>query len=272
MTRKIPLLGTGARISDLPTVLEHFDTCQIFLDNPVHMRPFRIGVRDDKILSRLKGSETTVVIHCSFCTAVLSEGNQQKASIASIWSHIEHAHKYGIKYVVVHPGPLKCRGVTSSKSHSKKTLFEVSMTYSKKMPKGVHLLWENSSGSEEGEHGLDALDVMSVLTRLQACGVKNVGMCLDTQHYYASGCDLRLIGMALDQSTVIHLNGNPADVAHGSFRDNHSKTSLPDSRGLEPHLLYDIVRNYPDKPKIMEANAWACMRSLEWLKEKLQRS
>lgn len=267
---KIPLLGTGSRISDLPTVLEHMDTFQVFLDNPVYMRPFEVGQQDTRILHRAVDSGATGVIHCSFCTAVLSEGNQQRASLRAIWAHIEYAHKFGIKYVVAHPGPLKCRGVTESLNPGKKTLFGVSQVFSQRMPKGVHLLWENSAGSENGERGLNAADLMCVLARLKGQGITNVGLCCDTQHYYASGCDLRVLPLALGAAEVIHLNGNAAGCAAGSYIDNHSRTSLDASYGLEPQALADIVVQYKNTPKIMECSSWCCMQSLQWLKTKLK--
>ena len=220
-----------------------------------------------KTLQRAVDSGATGVIHCSFCTALMSEGLQQKSSLRAIWEHIEHAKTLGIKYVVAHPGPLHCRGINSTTEQGKKTLFEVSLTFADRMPKGVHLLWENSAGSEDGGRGLNAVDLMSVITRLRSCNVDNIGMCCDTQHYYASGCDTRALPLILGLSEVVHLNGNAHGVAHGSYIDNHSRTSLCESYGLEPKLLSDIALHYPTVPKIMECNTWCCMRSLEWLKK-----
>ncbi len=165
-----------------------------------------------------------VYLHTPYFINLASPNNRIKyGSVKVIREELERASLLGAKYVITHLG--------SARGHSskKEALREVAQMLIKSLDgyQGkAKLLLENSAGAGEiiGKSLAD-LSWLLETTSLQPIA----GICLDTQHSFASGYDWRQFAQVRRQLSketkeqnikLIHLNDSA--VAVGSCRDRHA--------------------------------------------------
>ena len=163
-----------------------------------------------------------VYIHTPYYMNFASANNRIRyGSVSVLRDELERGSRLGAKYVMTHLGSAKELG---QKEAIKKTIemLKKSLNGYKKTTK---LLLENSAGA--GEIIGDDLKELSEIIK----GVKNdviAGICLDTQHSFASGYDWRNFEatikridseLGIDKIKLIHANDSQTDF--GSNKDRH---------------------------------------------------
>jgi len=107
-----------------------------------------------------------------------------RSSVASLVHYMEVATALGAEGVVFHPGSHLGAGFASVRAQVGRAIREV---VESSPPGRVRLLVENSAGSG-GSVGRSFEELAQLL---EAAGSERVGVCLDTQHAFSSGYELR---------------------------------------------------------------------------------
>ncbi len=163
-----------------------------------------------------------VYIHAPYYINFASANNRIRyGSSSAIRSELERGNLIGAKYVMTHIGTAKELG---HKESIKKTVEMLKKTLENYNGKTL-LLLENSAGA--GEIIGDSLkELAEIIKKVNSPSI--VGICLDTQHSFASGYDWRNFEKTLERVDkeigienikLIHANDSQADC--GSNRDRH---------------------------------------------------
>jgi endonuclease IV len=131
----------------------------------------------------------------------------------------------------------------------------------------VNILIENDAGGKDNP-APKLVHLNKVVKDLKSRLVTNIGICLDTEHAYASGDSLT----PLDKSSIdlVHLNAIPSNVRFGSHLDRHSTTALANSKngtGFIRKILNGLNSGTPVILERMDCNI--IHRDLRFLKERI---
>lgn len=166
-------------------------------------------------VSKLKIQE--VYIHAPYFINLASKNNRiYYGSIGAIKLELKRASAIGAKYVITHLG--------SAGESEKKEALEKTIKALKKILDGykgtAKLLIENSAGTGK-IIGADFQEIEKILSKTKSVpnGSALAGICLDTQHGFASGYDLNKI-TGLKNIKLIHANDSMTEA--GSLKDRHA--------------------------------------------------
>lgn len=178
-------------------------------------------------------------IHTPYYINFASENNRVRyGSVSVVRDELEHGTEIGAKYVMTHLG--------SAGKLTNKEAFQKTAEMLKKTLEGyqgsTRLLFENSAGAGKiiGDSLLELAQIMEILH-----SPKIAGICLDTQHSFASGYDWRQFEETIkkidaeigsDKIKLIHCNDSKEEF--NSHRDRHEHLEKG-AIGLKP--FQDIV-------------------------------
>lgn len=227
----------GGHVSASGGILKAFDNAkeigatyaQIFTQSPRMWRSTRISDEDaETFRSRLSDSSvslTGVVTHASYLINLASMDSAIfSKSQNALASNIESASRIGAQAVVLHVGSHKGLGLDAVLDQ----IVESISNAISGLDKNCRLLLENTAG-QGGSVGVDFKEIKRIIDGLG--GDQRIGVCIDTQHLFASGVSFSSIDEAdkvmemidetigLSRIGCIHLNDSK--VPQGSFRDRH---------------------------------------------------
>lgn len=210
---------------------------------PEILKKFKDNLKQVKI--------TEFVIHSPYYINLASKNPRiYYGSIAVLRDDLERGSKLGAKYLMFHIG--------SAKDFDKKKSLQMVIDGINKILNGykgsTEILIENSAGS--GEIIGDSFEEISFI--LKKIKSKNVGVCLDTCHLFASGYDLRdkkaidktlkkfddTIG--LEKLKIFHFNDSKTPL--NSKKDRHADIGF----GKIGQKAFEILINHP---KLKHLNA-----------------
>lgn len=165
-----------------------------------------------------------VYIHTPYYINFASANNRiRHGSVSVVRDELERASKLGVKYIMTHLGSAKDIG---EKEATKKTIDMLKETLAG-YTGSAKLLIENAAGSGAiiGDKFTEIREI------LDGVGDRNIaGVCLDTQHAFASGYDwsgknfdatLKQIDKELGLSKIKLMHANDSKVELGVRRDRH---------------------------------------------------
>lgn len=232
---------------------------QIFTQSPRMWKQKQIGeneaVEFRQKLADIEVPLSVVVTHASYLINLASTDPEIFAkSRMALRANIEAAVMLGAKGVVLHVGSHKGLGLDAVVKQIAESIAEV-LEF---LGSGCRLLLENTAG-QGGSVGVGFDELHTIMNALNLD--ERVGICLDTQHLFASGTSystideadqvVRLIGeiVGIDRLGCIHLNDSK--VALGSFRDRHENLD----EGFIGGSALACLISHPDlcnKPIILE--------------------
>ena len=182
-----------------------------------------------EITDQFKAQETeysikNTYIHAPYYINFASGNNRIRyGSVAAIREELERGSLIGAKYVMTHLGTAKDLG---EKEATAKTIEMLKKTLDGYVG-STKLLLENSAGA--GEIIGDSLAELAEI--IKAVGSEHIaGICLDTQHSFASGYDWRDFDttlaridseIGLEKIKLIHANDSQAELASKKDRHEH---------------------------------------------------
>lgn len=174
-----------------------------------------------KILN-LKFKIKEIYIHTPYYINFASANNRIRyGSVSVVRDELERGNKLGAKYVMTHLGTAKDFGGKEAKEKTIEMLQKTLASYTGK----TRLLLENSAGAGK-IIGDDLKELKAIIQGVD--NSKIAGICLDTQHSFASGYNwnnfpenLRRISseLGLDLIKLIHINDSQSEC--GSKKDRH---------------------------------------------------
>jgi len=186
----------------------------------------------------------TMVIHMPFYFHLLLDRNATRRKyFKAINNQYGREGKKRTKLII------HCKGIHQPIQKTQVMMYDF-LRYYAGLCKNLLLCLENDAGGKANPAPrLRSLE--SVLSAIKKSSVKNVGLCVDTQHAYAAGDELFSINY-WNTARIIHLNAIPKFVEFGGHLDRHSETRLVDSkRGLN-FVKKILVQIRPGTPIILE--------------------
>jgi deoxyribonuclease-4 len=157
-----------------------------------------------------------VYIHAPYYINFVSTENRIRyGSISAIRTELERASLLGAKYVMTHLGSAK----EMENSEAIKKVIEGLEKVLDKYSGSAKLLIENSAGAGK-IIGADIKEIEDILSKIKSPAL--AGICLDTQHGFASGYDWNK-GIDFKNIKLIHANDSATDL--GSRKDRHEHIS-----------------------------------------------
>lgn len=229
---------------------------QVFLKSNVQ---WRFGKLTDELVAKFDEARAetgikTVLAHACYLVNLASPDREVfKKSFDDLVREVEYAARYGIPWLILHPGNHMEsgveRGIESVASALKKTLSK---------PQGPGILIETTAGSGTAL-GSTFEEIAEIIDR--AGGDGRLGMCLDTSHVFAAGYDiagdkgyrevkktLRSLGL-LKRIKAIHVNDSKVPL--GSRVDRHEHIGKGKiGRKAFARIMQD--RDFAEVPKILE--------------------
>ncbi len=164
-----------------------------------------------------------IYIHTPYYINLASANNRIRyGSVSVVREELERGNLIGAKYVMTHLGTAKDLGEKEAFAKTVEMLSKTLENYSGE----TKLLLENSAGAG----AIIGDDLKELKKIIDAVGSKNIaGICLDTQHSFASGYDwndfektLERIDneLGLENIKLIHLNNSETEL--GSKKDRHA--------------------------------------------------
>jgi len=200
---------------------------QIFNQSPRMWRPTTF--REEDIAAFRAAMEASpvdaVLIHAVYLLNCASDEPEiRRKSLASLTHSLEVGRRIGAAAVVLHPGSAKTGDVKAALVRASETIGEA-LKETETCP--LHL--ENTAGAG----GTLGRSIEELATLLDACGGdERLGLCLDSCHLFASGCDIRTVAgvdglleeisarIGLARVGSLHLNDSQTPL--GSNRDRHA--------------------------------------------------
>lgn len=200
---------------------------QTFASSP---RTLKFVPINDEIVKRYLAAKKNSIIHTHVFHAVYlvnlasEKPDYVQASIDSLIAYQQLAGQIGAIGTIVHVGSHKGNGFESVKKKVAKAIDEVLVA----SPKNTILMLENAAG-HKGTIGQTIEELAELFESVSE--TKNLGLCLDTQHAFASGVDARETEaldsyltqietrVGLDKVKVIHVNDSKFEC--NSHRDRH---------------------------------------------------
>ncbi len=260
----MPLIGThvssagGVRNAPIFAHQEGCETFQFFVSPP---QTYKVNeISDEEVAAYKKNCKqygfTEAFVHAQYLINLASPNNRIRyGSINLLQKGLEACNKLGVKGLMFHTG-------TATGQPSRSTAMKNAIESLNKVLDGydgsTKLLIENAAGA-----GATLGKTFKEVGRLLH-GVKNqskIGVCLDTQHSFASGYDWRTsasTNKALQEFSkeigmrklyVVHVNDSKVDC--GTNRDRHEHIG----KGKIGKQGFDILINHPklkNKPFILE--------------------
>ncbi|MCL1600101.1 MAG: deoxyribonuclease IV [Actinomycetia bacterium] len=231
------------------------DAVQIFMSNPQQWKA-PIPREDTELL---KASPIEFYVHAPYLLNLASPNNRVRIpSRKALAQTVEAATTIGARGVIVHGGsvgPDEEQAVGFERWRKALDSFDVT----------VPVLVENTAG--KGNSIMHDLENYGPLW--EQIGDRNVGVCLDTCHAWASGADLEnavgLISDVVGGVTLVHANDSKDEA--GSHRDRHENFG----DGFIPEELLIGVIKAADTDVIVETPGLVEGQSADiaWLRERL---
>ncbi len=194
--------------------------------------------------------DLSIISHTGYLINLAGEGENLEKSKTLMREEILRAHLLGIKYLVLHPGNHKERGVDAGIKSVAENLDEIFAEDETE----VMVLLETTAGqgSSVGHRFEHIRDIIA----LSKCSSR-IGVCLDTCHIFAAGYDIstpegyvytmdefdRLIGF--DRLKLFHFNDSKKSTGSKVDRHEHIGLGVIGSTGLSL-LLNDERFNHID--------------------------
>ena len=217
-------------------------------------------------ISNLKFKIKEVVIHTPYYINFASENSRIRyGSISVLRDELERASLLGAKYVMTHLGSA---GQLPEKEANEKTIEAL-----KKSLEGytgsTELLIENAAGAGK-IMGATFAQIAEIIKGVNH--TKLVGICLDTQHSFASGYDwrdfkntLKKIDTELDLNKIklIHANDSKTELASNKDRHEHIGQGLIGQEAFQNIVAFAQSKNIS---MILETEHEGVMEDIELLK------
>lgn len=201
------------------------ETMQIFTRPPQGGKGL---ILTDKIRSEFKNQKSKckikeVYVHCPYYINLASANNRIRyGSAKAIRDELERASLIGAKYVVVHLGSAKDLGEKEAIKQVVKMLKKTLDGYSG----NAKLLPENTAGAGK-IIGNSFKELAGIIKRVKNPHI--AGICLDTQHSFASGYDwtdfektFKKIKSEIDTNLIKLIHANDSQTDCGSRKDRHA--------------------------------------------------
>ncbi len=217
-------------------------------------------------ISNLKFKIKEVVVHTPYYINFASENNRIRyGSISVLRDELERASLLGAKYVMTHLGSA---GQLPEKEANAKTIEAL-----KKSLEGyagsTELLIENAAGAGKimGSKFSQIAEIIKGVNH-----PKLVGICLDTQHSFASGYDWRDFQntlqkidseIGLDKIKLIHANDSKTELASNKDRHEHIGKGLIGQEAFKNIVTFAQAKNIS---MILETPHEGVMKDIELLK------
>jgi deoxyribonuclease-4 len=200
--------------------------------------------------------------HCSYLVNIAThEAEKHEMSRASLKAELALAARYGIPWLVLHPGGHRGAGMEAGMARAAGSIREAL----DEAPEAVGMLLETTAGA--GTALCSRFEEISEL--IERVGGERLGMCLDTSHVFVAGYDIsteegyaqmkeRLRDMGLiERLRVIHTNDSTG-VA-GSHFDKHAHIG----KGRIGRRAFELLMRDADLarvPRILETPKGRCGR------------
>ena len=233
------------------------NTIQLFSHSP---RTWKINPLPDeeiesfKRLRRLNGI-APVFVHASYLINLASKNERVvRDSISLLSEEMRRADVLGAEYVVLHTGSASGEDPRSARRQAVRSLLEALDDYVGE----AGLLLENTSG-QRGDITPAIADLGEIIDGVSLNTV--AGICVDTCHAFAAGCDVRTPegvdemlssvdkNIGADKLKLIHLNDSKGDL--GSNRDRHEHIGKGEI-GIEGFLQFLSRKEIRAVPMILE--------------------
>jgi deoxyribonuclease-4 len=230
------------------------DCIQTFASPPRTLKftPFADESISQYVEKKKQSTIQTHVFHAVYLVNLANEKDEYvRASMDSLIAYQHAAKAIGALGSIVHVGSHKGSGFETVKTKVAKIIAEIT----KEAPDGTVLLLENAAG-HSGTIGQTTDELAFLINEALAAGADEakLGLCLDTQHAFASGVDSREFAgldsylaevdkkIGLSKVKVIHVNDSKVECA--SHRDRHENIG----DGL---LGKNGIGNWVNHPKLL---------------------
>jgi deoxyribonuclease IV len=187
-----------------------------------------------------------VYIHTPYYINFASANNRIRyGSVSVVRDELERGTLVGAKYVMTHLGTAKDLGQEAA---IKKTIEMLKKTLEGYKGK-TNLLLENSAGAGE-IIGDDLKELAEIIKKVDSPAI--AGICLDTQHSFASGYDWRDFGktlkkidkeLGLKQIKLFHINDSQSDFASNKDRHAHIGEGKIGLEGFKNIIAFAVKNN-----------------------------
>lgn len=253
----------GGHVSASGGVLKAFDNAkeiganfaQIFTQSPRMWRAKEISDGDaEEFRQRLTSSEyelVGIVTHASYLINLASgDSDLYKKSQAALIDNLTSAAKLGARGVVLHVGSHKGAGLDGALSQISESLSAALES----VDGPCRILLENTAG-QGGSVGVGFIELARIIEKVD--GHKRLGVCLDTQHLFASGVEFSTLPQAdeivkdlddaigIDRLGCIHLNDSKVHL--GSQKDRHENLGdgMIGTKGLSNLISHPALKEVP---------------------------
>lgn len=234
------------------------EAIQFFAGSPRTWRATLYSEKDAArfVEARAASSIRFVVIHTIYLINLASDrGDFYEKSVASLVAAVNAAEQLGADAIVTHIGSHQGSGFAAGLERVRVALLRA---LEESDGSSVRILLENTAGAG-GTMGV-TFDELGAMIRA-AGSHPRLGLCLDTAHIFAAGCDLRTAAgldetlarldaaCGLERLAMVHLNDSKASL--GSNRDRHENIGEGEL-GLE---AFRALLHHPaltDTPGILE--------------------
>jgi deoxyribonuclease IV len=199
--------------------------------------------------------KSSVVVHMPYLPNLSGpEGEFYEKSVQTLTEELHRCKTLELPYLVIHLGSHMGRGSNSGIDQLVKAIDSACS----KCGSGLAVLLENSAG-QKNSVGSTFEELRLILDRLG--NSKEIGVCIDTCHLFASGYDLRTKAdveivfnkfkdiVGLKELKIVHLNDSKGRL--GSNLDRHEHIGLG-SIGIEGIAAFLNLREIQPLPIIME--------------------
>ncbi|NOY35907.1 MAG: deoxyribonuclease IV [bacterium] len=231
---------------------------------PEIIKEFRLKTADCRL--------QTAYIHTPYYINLASENNRIRyGSIKAIRDELERASALGAKYVMTHLGSAKELGNDTAIKKTVEGLKKVLDGYNG----SAKLLIENSAGAGK-IIGSDFEEIGKILNEVKSASGGNAlaGICLDTQHSFASGYDwkndyeknMKILDKHIGLKNVKLIHANDSLMECGSRKDRHAHIG-EGKIGVEAFKKFAAFAKKNNIDMIVETAAPGVVKDMEKLKE-----
>ncbi len=213
---------------------------------------------------------TDFYVHTPYYINFASANNRIRyGSVSVVRDELERASLLGAKYVMTHLGTAKDLGKEESLAKTIEMLKKTLAGYTGK----TKLLIENSAGAGE----IIGDNFSEIAKIIKGVGNKNIaGICLDTQHSFASGYDWRTKKsfeksfermdeeLGLDYIKLIHANDSQTGLGSNKDRHEHIGQGLIGKEGFKNFVAFAKEKNID---MILETEHDQVQKDIELLKK-----
>ena len=197
-------------------------------------------------ISNFKFKIKEVVVHTPYYINFASENSRIRyGSISVLRDELERASLLGAKYVMTHLGSA---GQLSEQDANEKTIEALKKSL-EDYTGSTELLIENAAGAGK-IMGATFAQIAEIIAGVNH--TKLVGICLDTQHSFASGYDWRDFKntlkkidteISLDKIKLIHANDSKTELASNKDRHEHIGQGLIGQEAFKNIVAFAQVKN-----------------------------